>query len=82
VLWLTLDQQVAALGLTVAVDGRAYVVPWPRVAFEVPADQVVHVAVYVQTGSRAYPAAVLLAPSAPPELSYRVSALGGAAWLG
>lgn len=59
---------------TVAIDGRSYLVQWGQVAFEVPADRPVHVAVWVEYQRQVGAASVLLAPEMPPTLEYAAPA--------
>ncbi|WP_433469428.1 hypothetical protein [Spirillospora sp. CA-128828] len=61
---------VAKAGVTVGIDGAHYHQPWGRVAFEIPADKPVHVAVS-QGGGQIGVAATVLTPEQPSELEYR-----------
>ncbi|WP_090591596.1 hypothetical protein [Auraticoccus monumenti] len=62
----------------VGVDGRPYVVTWPAVVFEIPADRPVHVSVHVTGEEAPYAASLLLFPASRPELTYRLVYLSGA----
>ncbi|MEU5989258.1 hypothetical protein ABZ806_09790 [Spirillospora sp. NPDC047418] len=61
---------VAKAGVTIGIDGAHYHQPWGSVAFEIPADKPVHVAVS-QGGGQIAVAATVLTPEQPSELEYR-----------
>ncbi|MEO3826078.1 hypothetical protein [Actinomadura sp. B10D3] len=61
---------VAKAGVTVGIDGAHYHEGWGKVAFEIPADRPVHVAVSQGSGQVGV-AATVLTPEQPPELEYR-----------
>lgn len=61
----------------VGIDGRAFVVTWAAVVFEIPADRPVHVSVHVTGEETPYAASLLLFPASRPQLTYRLVALSG-----
>lgn len=73
---LTLNRSMILRGFspTVSIDGRSYLVKWGRVAFEVPAERPVHVAVWVEYRRQVGAASVLLSPEVPPVLEYAAPA--------
>lgn len=61
------------VGPTVSIDGRAYVVSWGSVVFEVPADRPVWVGVSIQGYGQA---SFVLAPEMLAQLEYRAPVQG------
>jgi hypothetical protein len=66
----------------VGIDGRAYLVVWGAVAFEVPADRNVHVSVHVAGDYVTQTASLLLPPgTGPAAYTYATNYMAGVATL-
>lgn len=61
---------VAKAGITVGIDDAHYHRPWGRAAFEIPADEPVHIVVSQGSGQIGV-ASTELTPEQPAELEYR-----------